>query len=377
MKADLLVVGGGPAGASLAYLASKAGFRVVVVERKHTPENPTICGEYLPDWDVLKSTLSSYRGMLPFVRDRFYSRELILNRTQTITVEFSGERTTLEFKGAVIDRAKAVSSLLEEAESSGAKVMLSTWYHGSKVCRDKVISKIGSSTLESDYLAAADGYSSLAAKSAGLSSQLPPEDVALVTLQRAKCNHSESDVYMEFSEIAPGGYAFIIPRGGLCNIGVGYPKSHRKKITIAHREFLKKVEATPTHSRVYAKLLPVGGLVKKPAASRVLLVGDAVGAVMPTNGGGIPLAALTAHLAAEALKSESPEEKYTRLLKPLSQTLKAGLAARKIGEKVVFNRTLARASLKLAPKSAVLAVLSMDTRTRALKLMRVVSTLFL
>ncbi len=370
MRVDLLIVGGGPAGASLAYLASRAGFKVTVVERKHTPEQPTICGEYLPDWDVLRSSLSSYKDMLQFISDRFYSQELALNRTETLTLNFSGVKATFRFRGLVIDRAKAVSTLLEEAESHGANILLSTWYYGSKIHSDKVVSKIGSSSVESSYLIAADGYLSLAAKSAHLSSQLPPEDVALVTLQRTKCEHNEDDVYMEFSRIAPGGYAFIIPRGGLYNIGVGYPRSHRKKVTLAHREFLRKVKATPAGSKIHAKLLPVGGLVKKPTASRVLLIGDAVGAVMPTNGGGVPLAALTACLAAKALQSERPEEEYTCLLKPLSRLLQTGLVARRIGEKLVFNKILAKTMLKAIPKTVILAALSMDMRAKTLQLIK-------
>lgn len=45
-QADLLVVGGGPAGASLAALAAAAGARVVVVERARFPRDK-VCGEFV------------------------------------------------------------------------------------------------------------------------------------------------------------------------------------------------------------------------------------------------------------------------------------------------------------------------------------------
>lgn len=45
-RADVLVIGGGPAGASTSYWLAKAGVRVVCVERKVFPRDKT-CGDGL------------------------------------------------------------------------------------------------------------------------------------------------------------------------------------------------------------------------------------------------------------------------------------------------------------------------------------------
>ncbi len=51
---DALIIGGGPAGSTLALLLARAGWRVLVVERKAFPRRK-VCGEYLSatNWPLL------------------------------------------------------------------------------------------------------------------------------------------------------------------------------------------------------------------------------------------------------------------------------------------------------------------------------------
>jgi digeranylgeranylglycerophospholipid reductase len=48
-----------------------------------------------------------------------------------------------------------------------------------------------------------------------------------------------------------------------------------------------------------ADVLPIDGAVSKTYSDGVLLVGDAAGMVMPTNGGGIPIAMVSGRIAGE------------------------------------------------------------------------------
>jgi digeranylgeranylglycerophospholipid reductase len=46
-------------------------------------------------------------------------------------------------------------------------------------------------------------------------------------------------------------------------------------------------------------VLPIDGAISKTYSNRVLCVGDSAGMVMPTNGGGIPTAIVSGHIAGE------------------------------------------------------------------------------
>ena len=48
LKCDVLVIGAGPAGTSLAYYLSREGIRTILVDKKSEIEKPVRCAEYVP-----------------------------------------------------------------------------------------------------------------------------------------------------------------------------------------------------------------------------------------------------------------------------------------------------------------------------------------
>jgi flavin-dependent dehydrogenase len=67
-RADVLVVGGGPAGAATSYWLAKAGHRVVCVERKTFPRDKT-CGDGLTPRAVKQlADMGLYDALLPYHR---------------------------------------------------------------------------------------------------------------------------------------------------------------------------------------------------------------------------------------------------------------------------------------------------------------------
>jgi len=109
----------------------------------------------------------------------------------------------------------------------------------------------------------------------------------------------EPVVKMYFGKVAPGGYAWIIPKDGRANVGLGVWERFDGNISRLLGKFMEMKGLTGT--RVVGGWVPTCGPVERTVKRNVLLVGDAAGHVMPTNGGGINLAMICGREAAVAV----------------------------------------------------------------------------
>jgi digeranylgeranylglycerophospholipid reductase len=122
-----------------------------------------------------------------------------------------------------------------------------------------------------------------------------------------------SVVEMYFGSVAPGGYAWIIPKGdGKVNVGLGMRRSianddtplrqYIDKFVYQNKLVSPNLKRAKIVSRVGA-IIPVGGPLKRTWTPNTLLVGDAAGHVMASNGGGIPTAICGGIIAGETISS--------------------------------------------------------------------------
>jgi digeranylgeranylglycerophospholipid reductase len=116
------------------------------------------------------------------------------------------------------------------------------------------------------------------------------------------------------SEIAPGGYLWMFPKGeDTVNVGLGIRNSRE---TAYHylKKYTSKFNATPVELNIGG--VPLSGPVEKTFADGFLVVGDAAGQVDPLTGGGIHITAYCAkvagQVAAEAVKGEDSTENTLR-----------------------------------------------------------------
>jgi flavin-dependent dehydrogenase len=114
-------------------------------------------------------------------------------------------------------------------------------------------------------------------------------------------------------QVAPGGYAWIIPKGDdIANIGFGMRrpfgapevplKQYLRRFIQSHPLVSPRTKKSTIVSRVGA-IIPVGGPVDRTYSKNAVLVGDAAGHVMASNGGGIPTALVGGEIAGEAVVS--------------------------------------------------------------------------
>jgi flavin-dependent dehydrogenase len=113
------------------------------------------------------------------------------------------------------------------------------------------------------------------------------------------------------SQVAPGGYAWIIPKGeSTANVGFGMRrpfgepavslKQYLRRFIKSHPLVSSRTKKAKIVSRVGA-IIPIGGPVVKTYSENALLVGDAAGHVMASNGGGIPTALVGGEIAGESV----------------------------------------------------------------------------
>lgn len=324
---DVIIIGAGPAGSSTARVIARRGYRTLLVERKSRVGIPVLCGEFLP-------TVEELRDILPHSSriDRIcnISNSVVLNRCNHIVlVSPSGDEFDIPMRAIVIDRAAFDQHLAEQALKAGAILLTGTKLKD-RVSKNQVrlISGSGTRIVECAVLVGADGPLSTVARCVPGLSQQETNDLSISIQYTIEATGFDSDrVFMFFGNIAPGGYAWIIPRGHTeANVGLGLRPSYatpRRSLrnylhSFIHHYLIEKLGIRNIRiKRRISGFIPVNGPVQSTVTATALLVGDAASHVMPTNGGGIPTALIGGNIAGKAivdyLKSGSKLSNYEEM----------------------------------------------------------------
>ncbi|MBN2229127.1 MAG: geranylgeranyl reductase family protein [Candidatus Thorarchaeota archaeon] len=361
---DVAVVGAGPAGSSAAAILSRKGFKVALFDRRAKIGVPVQCGELLPTPSEIRDIFprSKYIPKLVDVRSEF-----VTNRTsQIMLISPDGHGVEFDFKTNIIDRAKYDSYLVEQACNASCELHLSSLVTGrSSANRLSVKTQSGSKEMQSTIVVGADGPNSLISKTIDNNYADIDRDLSLslnYVMRGVDCD--EEKVLMFFGRnIAPGGYFWIIPKGdSLANVGFGLRRSlsaPHVSLTSHMKHFItKNAIAAPMlrnakiQSRVGA-LIPVAGSVDRSYSDSVVLVGDAAGHVMPSNGGGIPQALGDGYIAGHVISSHF--EKGTELSfyekiwrNEFGRQLDVALSVLRIADSVMVSDPLTNVCMRLA-----------------------------
>jgi len=323
---DVIIVGGGVAGATAAFKASEKGFSVVVIDEKKDSGTPVICGEFIPDmekvsfaFDILPEMSRAY-DLFKFTN--------ILVKTRDVIVKVKGRRELrLGVSGFVIDKALLIKTLLEMAEANGATLVKGVRVRQIFEENGRYLVKVKNNILRAGRIIGADGYPSTTATLLGMDSGYTLNDWAIAGHVRGRGEWGEDEVYMYVDlDFTPGGYAWVIPRGSSeANVGIGIRASYARrglKIQRLLREFCSLVHVENVVEGPYYKCIPVGGVVREVRKRGATLIGDSAGLVNPINGGGIPTAIASGLAVSESLERERYDDFITRSRKLLGWGLK-------------------------------------------------------
>jgi digeranylgeranylglycerophospholipid reductase len=110
-------------------------------------------------------------------------------------------------------------------------------------------------------------------------------------------------VELHFGSMAPGGYAWMFPKQGGANIGVGIQNKFAKgrSLNLFADEFIGRYGEEISFRG--AGSLPMSGTIDCFVKENHLLVGDSAGMVLPSNGAGITIAMIGGRIAGKAIVS--------------------------------------------------------------------------
>jgi len=283
---DVLVVGLGPAGSRAAAEAALAGCSVIALERKKTIGIPVQCAEYIP------LPISSYAP--PDARAQAVGA--------MATFLPSGSGTARGFGGMMIRRDKFDQALAKDAEAAGAVL----WTDASLRAVDAVrhVAQVSTATglREIGYrvLVAADGPHSQVAACLDL-----PRLATVTTRQyTVPLLQAMEDTGIWLSPQYPGGYAWLFPKGGVANLGLGMDPAFDTDMKAPLDALHEMLTASgQVGSEVLLRTggpIPVGGLREHLVLGETLFAGDAAGFTHPVSGAGIAPAVTTGERAGRA-----------------------------------------------------------------------------
>jgi len=298
---DVVVVGAGPAGSSVAMTIAKAGLKVLMVEKRAEIGSPKRCGEGLS-----RSAL----GRMGLEPDGIWVRRTVIGASAYAP---NGKKITVNYQGPegwVIERKVFDKWLAKKAADAGAKVLAKT----EAISLIKKGGKVSGVTLESNgkrwdaeakIVIAADGVESKLAREAGIDTTLRLVDVASgVQFEMAGVDIDPDRIELYFgNEVAPAGYAWIFPKGkNEANVGIGVRKPWAKKTALEYlNDFVASHPGLKKGSivEVNAGGVPVGALMENMVTDNFMIVGDAAHQVNAIHGGGIGESFVAGRIAAE------------------------------------------------------------------------------
>lgn len=175
---DCIVVGAGPAGSTASYVLSKAGLRVLLLERGKYPGAKNVMGGRLYAHS-LERIIPEFWKEAPVERRVTRERLTLLSGNASLSLDFRDAGFNDPPNSFTLLRSRFDRWLSEKAVSAGA-VLVPNMRVDDLLWKDGSVSGIiaGGDKIESDAVIAADGAVSLLAEKAGLR-KFEPKDFAL------------------------------------------------------------------------------------------------------------------------------------------------------------------------------------------------------
>lgn len=295
---DLIVIGAGPAGSTVARHASQLGLKTILVEKERIPRNKLCGGGVTPK--VLK------------LLDFNLPDEIIESAPTSARIHVGASYFTLHSTRPLVymtSREKFDTLLANKAAEAGVEVKDSTLVKNVVTHPSFIEVQTPQQSFEALMVAGCDGMGGPTARATGLYDRWEPSEVAYAIeseiLVGEEAVHQFMGVERYFDVyfgVSPAGYGWVFPKDDHLTVGVGCRLSKLRDGPDLFKSFLSAVPELEGHEvpTPQAHLIPLGGAVRVPVvADRVLLAGDSAGYAEPLLGEGIYFAIKGGQIAAE------------------------------------------------------------------------------
>lgn len=335
-RVDVAVVGAGPAGSSAALFAALGGARTLLLDQRPEIGHPVQCGEFLPTLEELEDLFPHHAGFADVFQ---VPDSVILQRTHALDcVAPSGRHYPFPVEGFSVSRRAFDKVLAHRAEAAGAELRYPC---GVTAVEGDTLRLATGETIKARVVIGADGPLSTVARAHGMTPARQMYRMITATVD----GDFPPTLELFFGSLAPGGYAWVIPKGGEANVGLGVthiPRGQSLSRLLQSFAARRGLGTTRDPTRWW---VPLGYPPRSLVHGSALLAGDAANMVMATNGGGIPTAMISGmdagRAAADHVRTGAPLARYDDLWKAHLETpLRRGYDLKVLGDRVAGHDRL-------------------------------------
>ena len=319
---DLIVVGGGPAGAAATLYAQRHGLRTLLVDKASFPRDK-ICGDALSGKAI--SVLDEL-GLVDEIRQLpgALIKEIVFGSPNHVDARIDLKRhdhrdpmtgRVLPGGGFVIRREIFDHFLFDKARVAADRciqgfAVRDLIFDDGTVCGVRGEASGETSECHAPVILGCDGFSSVVARKTGLYQHDSRHQVVALRRYYENVKGLTNQIELHFVDEALPGYFWIFPlENGCANVGIGTLHQHIKKRqaklktaldAVIHRDpFRERFAEASALEEPVGWNLPLGSKHRRSYGDGFMLLGDAAGLIDPFTGEGIGNALYSGRVAAE------------------------------------------------------------------------------